>query len=174
MKPILISLVIATLAATPALAKNGHGHDNNHKKTHNKVIVVKPGKHYKTPKHRSYYRRDIRDIATFAVFAGISYAVIDNVFYRQQGDQYVYVSQPPVGSYTVTTTQTTTTPTAAVSATAAPAASYGGYTIGSIVSALPAGHKAVSVDGVSYRQYQGVWFAPIAGSSQFVVVNSPL
>ncbi len=124
------------------------------------VIVVKPGHVHRPPPHRLHYSaKGLRDIATFALFAGVAYAVVDNVFYRKQGDQYVYDANPPAGSYTVMNTPATS----------------GSYHIGSVVSsnALPMAARTVTVNGIVYREYEGTWFAPMAGSNQFIVVTSP-
>ncbi|MCW8328429.1 hypothetical protein MD588_06365 [Photobacterium sp. SDRW27] len=33
-------------------------------------------------------------VATFAVIAGASYAIVDNYYYKKKGDKYTYVESP--------------------------------------------------------------------------------
>ncbi len=68
-------------------------------------VVVKPSARHKPknvvvikkrqpPRHRHYRRNSLPRLATFAVIAGVSYAIIDNHYYKRQGDQYIYVESP--------------------------------------------------------------------------------
>lgn len=41
---------------------------------------------------------NIADLATVAVIGGLTYYVLDNVFYQRQGNNYVVVSAPPAYS----------------------------------------------------------------------------
>ncbi|WP_115717601.1 hypothetical protein [Gallaecimonas mangrovi] len=87
-----------------------HHYDDHHDRHgppphHDRVIVVDRGFHHQgpPPRHRYYHRSDLANIATFAVLAGVTYAIIDNVYYRKSGDRYEYISKPPAGSYRVIT-----------------------------------------------------------------------
>ena len=86
-----------------------HGHHKHHKHKHHKkhhkhhVVVVKkkpkrPKKKvvvvHKPPRHRYYHRSRLPEIATFAVIAGATYAIIDNHYYKRRGDKYEYVDKP--------------------------------------------------------------------------------
>lgn len=112
----ICSLTIAALALTPLAASAGdHGHGHHHKDrghhhkerghhySRDRVIVVKEGYRHRgpAPRHRYYQRDNLAKIATFAVLAGVTYAIVDNVYYKQRGDRYEYVAQPPAGSYRV-------------------------------------------------------------------------
>ncbi|MED5524787.1 hypothetical protein [Gallaecimonas pentaromativorans] len=127
MKKITTSLAIAAFILAPMGAfahgnGNGHGHDkgrgqghhqrhDNHDRwdrgghhySRDRVIVVQKGYHHRgpAPRHRYYHRSDLAKIATFAVLAGVTYAIVDNVYYQQRGERYEYVSAPPAGSYRV-------------------------------------------------------------------------
>lgn len=79
--------------AAPSMAEaKGHHH---HKKKHHKhkhchhVVVVK-----KKQRHDHYHRSRLPEIATFAVIAGATYAIINNAYYKQRGDNYEYVDKP--------------------------------------------------------------------------------
>ncbi|MDV5167798.1 hypothetical protein [Photobacterium rosenbergii] len=107
-----IAVIIATAGITvPNVAEakgHKHGHHHHHKHKHHKhkhkhhVVVVKPKpkKHkkvvvvHKYPKHRHYHRSRLPEIATFAVIAGATYAIIDNHYYKRRGDNYEYVAKP--------------------------------------------------------------------------------
>ncbi|WP_136796246.1 hypothetical protein [Desulfosediminicola ganghwensis] len=52
-----------------------------------------PFRYYHHP--RSYQRNHLPSVAAFAMTAAVSYAIIDNRYYRQQGDTYIYLEQPP-------------------------------------------------------------------------------
>ncbi|KHT57976.1 hypothetical protein C9J03_22845 [Photobacterium gaetbulicola] len=87
--------------------KHGH-HHKHHKHKHYKhkhhkhhVVVVKPRPPkkkvvvvHKPPRHRYYHRSRLPEIATFAVIAGATYAIIDNHYYKRRGDNYEYVDKP--------------------------------------------------------------------------------
>ncbi|WP_428775042.1 hypothetical protein [Vibrio sp.] len=68
-----------------------HGHSKHWKKHHTKVVVIEKRSR---PEHRHYHHSRLPELAAFAVIAGITYAVVDNHFYKQQGDNYVYVENP--------------------------------------------------------------------------------
>ncbi|WP_051202084.1 hypothetical protein [Ferrimonas senticii] len=157
--PLLLAGMLSLALALPASARPHDGPGHHHRPHHKPVIVVKPNyrPHHKPHKHK-YRHRELKKLATFAVFAGATYAVIDNLFYQQRGDHYVFVSQPPQGNYQVVDS----------------GSGSANYRIGEVVTWLPAGSKSVRVDGVDYRQHAGLWFAPLAGSGKFVVVASPL
>ncbi|SDK02378.1 hypothetical protein SAMN04488540_11781 [Ferrimonas sediminum] len=160
MQRLIALLVTATLLASPALQAKPHSGKAHKGKN---VIVVKPGYHHKPYRnHYSYHRHELARVATFAVFAGVTYAIVENAYYRQQGDSYVYVAQPPAGSYQV------------VSAEPEPVPATPAYALGQVIQRLPAGSQVVTVDGVSYREHNGVWFAPLQGGKRYVVTASPL
>lgn len=84
---ILHSIVVITLLATatinPASARPqpGPGPRPMH------VPRVEP--------HRSYHRLDLPTAAAMILISGITYAIIDGMYYRRQGDTFVYVDTPP-------------------------------------------------------------------------------
>nr|WP_284205384.1 DUF6515 family protein [Psychromonas marina] len=80
------------------------------------------------------------------MIAGISYALIDNVYYKRNNDTYDYV-QPPI----VVTNQV-------------------GANQGSVVNAVPQNAQTVVIAGTTYYVYNGDWYAPIANTNQFVIV----
>ena len=93
-------LVISFLSPTIVWAKKDHHHDvivikqkkHKHKHKHhhsNQVIVV-----HQPPRKQHYHRSSLPEIATFAIIAGASYAIIDNAFYKQAGERYEYVEKP--------------------------------------------------------------------------------
>ncbi|TDR78953.1 hypothetical protein [Photobacterium lutimaris] len=108
----MVAVAIMTFGlATPSVAeakghKHGHHHHKHHKHKHkhhkHHVVVVKkkPKRHkkvvvvHKYPKHRHYHRSRLPEIATFAVIAGATYAIIDNHYYKRRGDGYEYVAKP--------------------------------------------------------------------------------
>ncbi len=161
-----IALVLVSMV-TPVLAKQppSHGHSQGHKPQHpNNVIVVKPSHpshnhrpsynhrpSHKAPPHRSYRRSALPATAAFAIFAGVTYAIIDNAYYKQSGDQYIYVEQPPAASTQQNSSQS-----------------------GQVVDVLPRGVSTVTVDGTKYYVLGNDWYAPIAGTSKFVVVAPQL
>ncbi len=159
-----IALVIVSVV-TPVFAKQppSHGQNQGHKPQQpNHVVVVKPSHpshnhkpahnhrpSYKAPPHRSYRRSALPATAAFAIFAGVTYAIIDNAYYKQSGDQYIYVEQPPVSSsQQISSSQT-----------------------GQVVDGLPSGVSTVTVNGTKYYVRGNNWYAPIAGSNKFVIVE---
>ncbi|WP_211318293.1 hypothetical protein [Photobacterium sanctipauli] len=110
-KKALVNGVVATLVlsfglAIPTVAEaHGHKYYHKHKKHHKhkhkhhkhhhhhhhhkKVVVVKH-----KPKHKHYHHSRLPEIATFAIVAGATYAIIDNHFYKRRGDRYEYVERP--------------------------------------------------------------------------------
>ncbi|WKE67531.1 hypothetical protein PVT67_09625 [Gallaecimonas kandeliae] len=90
----------------------GHGHErrtehrgweHGRRYQDNRVIVVDRRYQHRAPqpRYRYYHRDNLARIATFAVLAGVTYAIVDNVYYRQRGDGFVYVPEPPAGRYQV-------------------------------------------------------------------------
>ncbi len=103
-----------------------------------------------------YERQSLPDAVSFLLLSGITYAVIDGLYYREQGDKYIYVENPPVQ---------------------ADAPSYNivkKSNIGQIVNVLPGDSKTVSVDGVTFYVSGSRWYAPIASSHKFVIVDPQL
>lgn len=107
MKTFMSCFLACTLVALPATAqaKWHHHGDHHHKHRHHK------NKHHKHKhhKHRHYhhYHRDVvvvkekqyhqsrlPEIATFAVIAGVTYAIVNNTFYKKSGDEYRAVERP--------------------------------------------------------------------------------
>ncbi|BAX54859.1 TPA: hypothetical protein ACX6QT_002386 [Photobacterium damselae] len=106
MKKFIIGMVItALLSPSMAFAKP---HKHHHKKHHKDVIIVKPKHHRHHHHHRDvvivkpgrpyykpwYYRSSLPEIATFAVIAGVTYAIVDNMYYKRDGDRYIKVMRP--------------------------------------------------------------------------------
>lgn len=99
---LLISCLLMVSFTLPSFAWAKKGHHGGH---HQDVIVVKHKKKYKhhddhqnvvvvkEPQHY-YHRSRLPEIATFAVIAGVSYAIVENVFYKKSGDNYVYTERP--------------------------------------------------------------------------------
>ncbi|KLV04251.1 hypothetical protein ABT56_15925 [Photobacterium aquae] len=72
--------------------KHKHKHHHHHHHHHHykkKVVVV-----HKEPRHHHYHRSRLPEIATFAIIAGATYAIIDNHYYKKRGDSYEYVAKP--------------------------------------------------------------------------------
>ncbi len=137
-----IAALLITVA-TPSMARPPHEHPYPPMDQH------RPG-----PMH-SYDRGSLPDAASFLVISGITYALIDGLFYQRSSnsDKYIYVENPPVSTQQTTTVIHTS-----------------GVT-GSVVDVLPGGVKTVSVNGVVYYVKGSHWYAPIAGSSRFVIVD---
>ncbi|EGR0036644.1 hypothetical protein FUB09_25820, partial [Vibrio parahaemolyticus] len=169
---------------------------------HSSFIYVRPGYWY--PPYRGryyYYHNDLVGIATFAIFAGVTYAIVQDAYYQQRGSRYVYVQNPPAGNYTVisgsdvlpnsasTTTSLSTVTTSPNSYSASPnqvstttteasktitRKTPSPYKLGEIVDSLPHTKQTVVIDGQSYFKYQDTWFAPLRADRKYVVVESPL
>jgi hypothetical protein len=104
---LMMSFAIPSSAWADKGRGKGHGKGHNkHHHHHNTVVVVK-AKHKKRrhhhhntvvvvqpPRNRYYHRSRLPEIATFAVIAGVSYAIVDNVFYKKSGERYDYVDNP--------------------------------------------------------------------------------
>jgi len=131
-----------------------------------KIVVVKPVYRpvKKVPKHRSYYHYKMPKHTSYIVLAGISYAVIDNVYYKRSGDQYIYIENPPVTSSSTSIATITTTVESSSSM----------LDVGSLVEKLPSGTTTVTIDGTTFHVNGSDWYAPIAGSKQFVIVEPQL
>ncbi len=112
-------------------------------------------KHRQPPIHHVYERASLPSAASLLLISGITYAVIDGLYYQRHNDKYVYVENPPVATQQKTVV------------------SNSGMT-GTVINALPAGSKAVTVNGVLYYVYGSTWYAPIASSHSFVVVEPQL
>ncbi|QIA66067.1 hypothetical protein GT360_21490 [Vibrio astriarenae] len=123
------------------------------------VVVIKPSHKpvYKAPVHRSYHRHKLPKSTTFVLIAGVSYAVINNAYYKRSNDTYIYVEQPPVSA----PVQTTTSSSATVDTS----------NHGKIVDILPTNVTTVTVDGATYYVQGSDWYAPIAGTNQFVIIE---
>ncbi|QOW06083.1 hypothetical protein [Vibrio parahaemolyticus] len=163
---------------------------------HSSFIYVRPGygRYY-------YYHNDLVGIATFAIFAGVTYAIVQDAYYQQRGSRYVYVQNPPAGNYTVisgsdvlpnsasTTTSLSTVTTSPNSYSASPnqvsttttetsktitKKTPSPYKLGEIVDSLPRTKQTIVIDGQSYFKYQDTWFAPLRADRKYVVVESPL
>ncbi|MCA0936458.1 hypothetical protein LCL85_13035 [Vibrio alginolyticus] len=151
-------------------------------------VVVRPPHHHRTyisvssgyryPPYRGhyyFYHRDLVDIATFAIFAGITYAIINDAYYQKSGDRYVYVQNPPAGNYTIIDpNDIAITSSGTTSSTSSNAASNSPYTKGEIIDTLPSSKKTVVVNGQTYFQYQNTWFLPLRDQHKYVVVEPPL
>ncbi|CAH1520659.1 conserved exported hypothetical protein [Vibrio owensii] len=150
----LVGMVSPTFAKPPAPKPPKHG---------KKVVVVKPVYRpvYKAPVHRVYHYNKIPRTATYLVIAGITYAVVDNVYYKRSGDQYIYVEQPPVSVQSEVNTASTTV-----------AANKG--MAGKVVDVLPNEATTVTVNGATFYVQGSDWYAPIAGTNQFVIVEPQL
>ncbi|OEA14636.1 hypothetical protein BBM55_16620 [Vibrio parahaemolyticus] len=177
-------------------------HDYRPPRYHSSFIYVRPGYWY--PPYRGryyYYHNDLVGIATFAIFAGVTYAIVQDAYYQQRGSRYVYVQNPPAGNYTVisgsdvlpnsasTTTSLSTVTTSPNSYSASPnqvstttteasktitKKTPSPYKLGEIVDSLPHTKQTVVIDGQSYFKYQDTWFAPLRADRKYVVVESPL
>ncbi|MEK2173557.1 hypothetical protein WOB82_04375 [Vibrio parahaemolyticus] len=177
-------------------------HDYRPPRYHSSFIYVRPGYWY--PPYRGryyYYHNDLVGIATFAIFAGVTYAIVQDAYYQQRGSRYVYVQNPPAGNYTVisdgdvlpnsasTTTSLSTVTTSPNSYSASPnqvstttteasktitRKTPSPYKLGEIVDSLPHTKQTVVIDGQSYFKYQDTWFAPLRADRKYVVVESPL
>ncbi len=110
-------------------------------------------RHHK-PTVKTYHRSGVPHAANFMIISGIMYAVINGLYYQQHGDQYVYVANPPVNSTAELVSNSNQ--------------------VGQVVKALPNGSKSVFVNGTNYFVHQGVWYALMAGSNQFVIVKPQL
>ncbi len=156
---------------------------------HRPPVVVRPPHHhttyinvhsgYRYPPYRGhyyYYHRDLVDIATFAIFAGITYAIVNDAYYQKSGDRYVYVQSPPAGNYTIIDSDDVvlTSSSSINNSSSSDAVSISNYKKGDIVDSLPSDKKTVVVNGQTYFQYQNAWFLPLRDERKYVVVESPL
>ncbi len=152
MKKALGVFVLAGIIAMPNLAVASSNSSRP------KVIEVKSNYSHKKPSKTTYKNSDLKKSAVFAVFSGVTYAVMDNIFYRWDGEKYTYVPKPPKGHYVVIATRP----------------GKKGYRIGEVISDLPNKYQNVTVNGKQYYHRKDDWFAPRAGTRRFVVVKSPL
>ncbi|HIF9128913.1 TPA: hypothetical protein ACX6PG_001226 [Photobacterium damselae] len=108
MKKLIIGMVITTLLVPSMAFAKPHKH-HHHKKHHKDVIIVKPKHHRHHHRHHRdvvivkpgrpyykpwYYRSSLPEMATFAVIAGVTYAIVDNMYYKRDGDRYIKVMKP--------------------------------------------------------------------------------
>ncbi|CAH0537821.1 hypothetical protein [Vibrio marisflavi] len=156
----LAVVILGLIAPSIALAEPRQPY--KYRKPAKNVVVVKPiyRPNYKVPAHRRYYYTKVPKHASYIVLAGITYAIIDNIYYKRSGNEYVYVEQPPV---TVVKEVNT--------ATAAPTNQ---PKVGTVIDFLPDGTVPVSVSGSTFYVKQSHWYAPIAGTNKFVVVEPQL
>jgi len=163
----VVVLVTALTAPIQAFAfdPNDPGPDVP-RRDHRKVVVVKPGhKPMHNPGHAPrYHRHSLPMDATFALIAGVTYAIIDNAYYQKSGESYEYVEQPPVTAET-TTVETTTVKTTTKQAAVSP---------GTVLDGIPGNTTVVTVNGATYYVDGAVWYAPISGTNQFVIVAPQL
>ncbi len=142
---------------------------------HSTYISVSAG--YRYPPYRGhyyFYHRDLVNIATFAVFAGITYAIVNDAYYQKSGDRYVYVQNPPAGNYTIINSNDLALTTSGSSGSTNSNVASSPYTKGEIVDTLPSTKKTVVVNGQTYFQYQNTWFLPLRDQRKYVVVEPPL
>lgn len=153
----ILATIICSLATPLAVAKSHQPH-----KASKKVVVVKPIHHpiHKTPIHRSYNHYKVPKYASYIVLAGVTYAIIDNMYYKRNGDTYVYVDQPPV--------------TAAKDVTTNKTVEVASRKVGTVVDVLPLNTVPVSIQGATFYVKQSEWYAPITGSNKFVIVEAQL
>lgn len=134
-------------------------HGNHRDRNDRKVVVVKnnhwrytPPHHYyrAPPRQVFYYRSSLPELATFAILAGVTYAIIDNHYYRQTPVGYQYVANPPVH-----------------------AAPVGGVGLmpGTVVDVISGPVRKVAYQGRLYYVANQVWYLPVDGGRQFVVVT---
>ncbi|UIP30174.1 hypothetical protein [Photobacterium sp. TLY01] len=109
-------LCLSLIAPATSFAHGGrdhggrdHGYDHGYKKyykhkhKHRHHHHRKPVRHYhhhdvvviKERPRREYHRTNLPELVTFAVVSGITYAIIDNAFYKKSGDNYVYTPYRP-------------------------------------------------------------------------------
>ncbi|MDN2482657.1 hypothetical protein ACPV5L_15505 [Vibrio astriarenae] len=159
-KRFVVAGTLLMLVSTPILAKQPPVATKKPKGK--SVVVIKPSHRpvKKAPVHRSYHYKKVPAGATFVLIAGISYAVINNAYYKRSSDTYVYVEQPPVSASTTQTTTVTNT---------APAIDTSNH--GKIVDVLPSNVTTVTVDGATFYVQGSDWYAPIAGTNQFVIIE---
>lgn len=130
--------VLLLIVATPSMARPPHeppGHSMGHRQ----------------PSMRVYDGASLPSAASLLLISGITYAVIDGLYYQRHNDKYVYVENPPVAQQTIVSSHT-----------------------GTVINALPSGSKTVTVNGVLYYVHAGTWYAPIASSHRFVIVEPQL
>ncbi|MBW8190367.1 hypothetical protein K0504_04900 [Neiella marina] len=156
-----VALIAMTLSISPAIAK-----PHSPSKKSNLVVVLKPGfrPSHKAPTHRVYHHSKMPRGAEIIIIAGITYAVIDNIYYRREQERYVFVEQPPVAEPVVVSQPATPV----VSTTASQ------VNKGDLVELLPANAITVTISGVTFYVDGEDWYAPIAGTSKFVVVEPQL
>lgn len=132
--------VLLLTVATPSMARPPHEHPRH------------PLEHHRQPSRHFYDAASLPSAASLLLISGITYAVIDGLYYQRHNDKYVYVENPPVAQQqTIVSSHT-----------------------GTVINALPSGSKTVTVNGVLYYVNVGTWYAPIASSHSFVIVEPQL
>ncbi|CAH0529277.1 DUF6515 family protein [Vibrio hippocampi] len=120
------------------------------------VVVVKPGykPSNKSPSKTVYKKSNLPETAAFAIIAGITYAIVDNAYYRQDQDTYTYEASPPVENQNISNSSQ--------------------MSKGDIVEFVPSNATTVTVNGATFYVIGKSWYAPISGTNQFVVVDPQL
>lgn len=164
------AILLSTALITPQVQAYPHdrdrgGYGRGPNRWHSPAIIVHEGYHHPRPRHISpyYYGYNLPTGVALAVLAGVTYAVVDGMYYyRQAGDRYVYVERPPAGSYSVVEA-----PTPSSSSALGP---------GAIISNLPVSAKKVEYKNQTYYVVGENWFLKVAGDhdSGYVVVKNPL
>lgn len=126
------------------------------------IVIDRPYRHPLPPRyHHFYHRHHLPDGVKLAILAGVTYAIIDDLYYfRQQGNGYAFVAQPPRGEYQLVEEKTDNEDLAP----------------GTLVTALPAKVKKVIYNHQVYLVAGNTWFLPVKGTStgQYVVVENPI
>lgn len=130
----LFLLGIVAMAISPVMARPGHG----------------PRGFHRMPVVRSYHHLSLPAAAIFAVIGATSYMIVDGLYYRRAGDNYVYVESPPISDQGEESE---------------------GIKEGTVVDTLPTGATEVTVNnGAAFYVKDGTWYASLAEESGFVVV----
>ncbi|KPA53188.1 MULTISPECIES: hypothetical protein [Photobacterium] len=70
--------------------KKGH----HHKHDCDRYYKEHYSEHYDDHHEPWYEKHHLPEIATFAVIAGATYAIINNTYYKKDGERYVYSEKP--------------------------------------------------------------------------------
>lgn len=107
--------------------------------------------------------------ARMAIVDGVSYAIINGYFYRQQQQRYVYQPQSPLNKNKITIVEGAQSHRRerTITLTKKPE-------IGSIVQQLPKDAIAVSIANAHYWVKDSSWYIKRAEDGRFAVVQSPL
>lgn len=113
------------------------------------------------PGHPNRYHRDrLPHHVKHAVVSGVAYAIVDDLYYRQQGEYFIYVA-PPASENKIT-----------VSTGGMGKTLKGDY--GKVLTKLPSDGKRVAIDGIEYVVIDGIWHAPLIDGQRYVVVQPQL